>query len=586
MSVGENLAHAITALVLAASWALAGFAILPARLRQAASGPLVWGTALALGAGLSATLLMAIAAAGALTRNAVIVVAAAEAVVAIVGARRALRAGAFTPSASLGREDTLMVAVLSMVLLLTLFVTLAPPSSMDATVYHLRVPREFLRSGSWAALEDPHSYQPLFVEMLFGEAMVLGGGVAAALVHWVLGIGAMLVAAAWGRRFQGKATWAAVIFAATGLFVWESTSAFIDLGLTLFSSLAIYWATRAERDGGAPVLAGVFAGLAAGSKFTGLVAAGLAALSAFAAVWPDKRRALSRTAIVGSVALLIASPWYLRNFAFTGNPIYPLTNHLWGLPPVSLATETYGYGRSLVHFLTSPFDLLARGGPFDQGWSVGPAVLGLAPLGLWVSRRARPAWIAAAVIAAWWLVWFVSSPQTRLLLPILPIAAGLASAGMRAATDSTRPLRWAAIAVVAVSTAGGAASAALYVRVTGKVVLGRETADQYLERNSWNYVAYEAANQLLPPNARVAAVGANNLYYLDRTARSFASVRPDAELAAAGFSHVLAIGKCGDVASAPGLLWSGRYPLIASRSRGGTYGSVCANLWSLTDRNH
>jgi hypothetical protein len=546
---------------------------------------LVWSSSLGLGAGASAALLTVLAALHLFCRPTVVGVAFAIAILGMVGARLAWQAKALSVHAqdrtSPQRTALLLLAV---IVSITFVVTLAPPSSMDATVYHLRVPAEFLRAHSWAALEDQRTFQPLFVEMLFGEGIVLGGGVLAALTHWALGLGAIAIAGAWGRRFGGGAIWASVIFGGMGLYAWESTSAFIDLGLALFASLALFWSTRTEGDVAHSVLAGIFAGLAAGSKFTGLLAAALTGVAALAVFWPDWRRGARRFLGIGGLAMLIAVPWYARNLIFTGNPIYPLANHWFGLPEIPLVTEAYGYGTDVWHFLTSPFDLLARGDPFDQGWSMGPAYLALVPIGIWALRRSKAALVSAAVVSTWWIVWFVSSPQVRLLLPVLPIAAGLAGAGMRTVLEtSSRTLRRTALAILGVTLLGGLGSSILYLRLNAKVVFTFENARDYLGRNSWNYVAYDNGNRLLPPDARVAAEGVNNLYYLDRPARSFPDDFSHTELRKQGFTHLLSVADCPRTApdSSEPVLWEGTYPWVASRVRGGIFRQVCARLQSI-----
>ncbi len=193
---------------------------------------------------------------------------------------------------------------------------------MDALVYHLRIPHEYLRAGRMAAItDDVRAFQPFNVEMLFAFGMGLRDDVVAALLHWLLGIGAALTAGAWARRLGAKSALVAIaVFAVSPLYVWESTSSFIDLGLTLFSSLALLWATRSDLGRSGVALAGVFAGLAAGSKFTGCTVAALVGGVAFLQALPDRRRASARLLAVGALAVAIASPWYLRNALWTGNP--------------------------------------------------------------------------------------------------------------------------------------------------------------------------------------------------------------------------------------------------------------------------
>jgi hypothetical protein len=358
---------------------------------------------------------------------------------------------------------------------------------------------------------------------------------------------------------------------------------FIDLGLALFSSLALYWAVAAELDLSGAVLAGAFGGLAGGCKFTGLLFAAICALLAFAVEWPQVRRGVRRLLVIGLIALVVASPWYVRDWLLAGNPIYPLANRLFGLPERALSTLVYGLGRDPLHLLSSPFDLLARGDKFDQGWSLGPAYLAFVPLGI-LMLPSRLTKLVAACLAVWWLVWFYSSPQTRVLLPILPPLAGLAAVSIGALLASPRPsLRAGALAVLGICCASALGMAALYLKVNGRAAMGLEAADAYLRRHSWNYVAYDRANLLLPADARVASVGfGDNLYYLRPPAVWLGrELRSTSELQAGGFTHELLISDCpAPPLDDPGrsVLATGPYPLRASHLSGGVFATVCFRL--------
>jgi hypothetical protein len=582
-----SLFHALVMVGLGAGWVLIGYALLPRRLRE--EDPWIVGaTSLALGAGAVAVALTGLLVLHVLSGKVAVGVAIVTTLGGVFAARGAFRGRAPSGVRLDGRPARAAAALGVIILTLTLVATLAPPSSMDATVYHLLVPKEFLLNRNWGSLGSLHTFQPFYVEMLFGEGMAIGGGAQGALVHWVLGLGAVAVAGAWGRRLGGSALAAAIIFGATGLFVWESTSGFIDLGLALFSSLALYWAARTERDPALTVLAGVFAGLAAGSKFTGLIAAGLVGCAALAAAWPDWRRGAGRLFAIGAITLAIAAPWYVRNWQLTGNPIYPLANPLFGGPPIVFSGMTYGYGKGVLRLLASPFDLLVRGDAFDQGWSIGPAHLALVPLGLVAARKSRAAIIVGGAFALWWAVWFYSSPQTRLLLPFLPAAAGLAAVGLNVAwTSGRRPLQLAAAAVVGIAVVEGLAAAALFAAISAKATVGLESPSSLLGRMSWGYPAYEAANERLPTDARVAVQGADNLYYLDRYARHVDESLSAEELRRQGFSHLLMMGDCPLAPSAAParVAWEGSFPLRASRLMGGTRKQECARIEALAAPN-
>ena len=580
------LLHLLAITVLSLGWLSTGFCLLPGKIRRLTNWPVIGSSALALGAGLHAVVLTILAMVHQFRRGPILAFTAAVLLVSVPVAVRALPVrGRLAARRPLDRAETLGGVVLILILVGTLFATLAPPSSMDAVVYHLRVPREFARTGTWSRLDVVQSFQPMYVEMLFGEGLVVGGGVVAALAHWVLGLGALAAAAAWGRRLGGDAVWAAVIFGATGLYVWESTSAFIDLGLALFSALAFFWSTETDGDWFPAILGGTFAGLAAGSKFTGLMVGLLAGGLSVAVVWPDWRRGLRRLFIIGCLVVLISLPWYVRNVLLTGNPIYPLANRFFGKPFVAFSTFTYGYGNDLLHLLSSPFDLLARGQAFDQGWSIGPALLALVPIGA-CARKSRLTSILLVGMGSWWLVWYFSSPQTRLLMPVLPLAAGLASVGLRAIRDhGSRSIRILAAVAVMITAGGGLATAALAVKMSAKVTAGLESDAEYLERNSWNYWAYEAVNRHVPEDARVASVGqGHNLYYSDRTIQYLGETeRSVDDLLGDGFTHELWIGSCplGPIGERRRSLAEGTYPLRASRLSGGVLAQACYRLSGL-----
>jgi hypothetical protein len=578
----ESALRLLLLLVIAASWVLGGMAFLPRRVKS--GDPfLVVTSALGLAAGTTALAVAALGAFGLLRRGPLLAIQAAWTIAGLLNWRNTTRLRALVPPRWWRSPVTLALAA---TLSLTLLSTLAPPTSMDATVYHLRVPREFLRAQRVVPLfDDVHSFQPLNVEMLFTLGMSIDGAILAALVHWLLGLGAALSAAAWTRRLRlGSGSVACAVFAVSPLFVWESTSAFIDLGLALFSSLALLWASEPEPSVGSRSLTAIFAGFAMGSKFTGCAAVLLSTVLVFGLALPDLKRALRRAVPVGVAAIAIGAPWYVRNALFTGNPFYPVANRLFGVsdPPVALSNWTYGFGRDLLHLLTSPFDLVWRGAAFDSGWAVGPAYLALVPVVLVMFRRATAYRLLGVALAIHWLLWFFSSPQTRLLLPIMPMAAGMAGTAF-SVLSRERWTAWSARAVVATALAAGLGAAALVARGSWRVAAGIEAREAFLRRMAWDYPAYEEINRRVGPNAKLAVLGATNLYYLEPPATIV--YPPDLpSLTERGFTHFVHVSRCGEPPPAtPGdVIWRMRYQLPGSRFQGIPGGQeMCAELATL-----
>jgi hypothetical protein len=256
-----------------------------------------------------------------------------------------------------------------------------------------------------------------------------------------------------------------------------------------------------------------------------------------------------------------------------------------GLPIRPLAGATYGYGGDLLHLLTSPFDIFWRGDPFDKGWAMGPAYFALVPLGILVTWKTKVGRAAAGILSTWWLVWFFSSPQTRLLLPVLPTAAGVAATGAVAALASAEKwVRRAATATLVCAAILGTGFAGVAVATYGPAAFGRESRVTFLERMSWHFPAFEATNARLTKRDRVAVVGADNLYYLDAPAMAIREFESPASLGERGFTHLLTVHACASPLpiAEPRLLWRGRYRLRASRMGGGELGDeTCAELVTL-----
>ncbi len=214
-----------------------------------------------------------------------------------------------------------------------LLLPLYPPVAFDATLYHLPYARAFVEQGRLVLLPTLRfPVAPQAVEGLFTLGMLFYDDLAAQLVHWLttaLVAGALV---AWGRRLDSPrlGLWAAALWLANPIVLWIGASAYIDVGLTLFFTLALYGAWRwwETRDGRWATLAGVFAGSAAATKYTGLAVIGLVGLIVLVGALRGHRW----TALVGFAALtlVVAAPWYVRIWRETGNPGFPFLPTLFG----------------------------------------------------------------------------------------------------------------------------------------------------------------------------------------------------------------------------------------------------------------
>jgi 4-amino-4-deoxy-L-arabinose transferase-like glycosyltransferase len=334
-------------------------------------------------------------------------------------------------------------------LLLALVLALLPPVEWDALTYHLAGPERYLHNHRLTPEFDIYYlFFPAFSEMLFTAGMALKGDVVAHLLHYgflLLTLGAVGAFAA--RYWQPRHGLVAAAFflsipAALQIAAW----AYVDLTLTFYTFAGFYalynWLESqvaaantnqpASRPWGWLILAGLFSGAAAAIKYTGaaaLLALGAVLLWAFVRRRLRARQFLVVAAILGVLTLLLAAPWYLRNWLVTGNPIYPL---IWGGRGWNEVSTRWllvlGEKKTPLDLLLIPWTLtiVGREGTLAYDATISPVFLLLLPLLLLVRRKAPGLAELALIAAVGYAAWIASGAasygafvlQGRMLLPV------------------------------------------------------------------------------------------------------------------------------------------------------------------------
>ena len=398
--------------------------------------------------------------------------------------------------------------------------TSAPISSPDALLYHAADPARFVEAGRiFEVPANSSSYEPFSVQMLVLDGFLLWDSVQGAFAPFLLALVATAAVAGAGERVAGRtvALLAAAVFFAQPLMLWEATSTFIESGLAFAVALAGWNLLRFARhgEGAALVVAGVFAGGAAGMKYLGLI--GVFALAVTAAIALRRQVTGARVLAFAAPALLVALPWYVKNAILTGNPVYP---HLFGGLNPSAAAELdatmaqFGHGRSLADLLLLPVRLLADGQAFDGGEFLSPLVVAFAPLALLVPGRWRIRVAAAAGIAVYVLAWFLATQQARFLVPLLPALALLAALGILALAHRRRLGRVVAAGVTAAALVAGLGISVVYAAQFAPVAAGRESEEEFLSRKVSLYDGVDWLNHRLGQHDKVL-VDIWSLLYLE-----------------------------------------------------------------------
>src|SRR5262249_545160 len=135
----------------------------------------------------------------------------------------------------------------------------------------------------------------------------------------------MIAIVAFGQRyFSARAGWwSAAILLSNPLVLWAGSVSYVEIALMLFVTMTLYafwnwWQSKAQHW---LVLAGVFCGLAIGTKYNVLLF--LITFQLAASFFGSKRRRYLGPMAFGLVALATASPWFVRNFYYMHNPVFP-----------------------------------------------------------------------------------------------------------------------------------------------------------------------------------------------------------------------------------------------------------------------
>lgn len=404
---------------------------------------------LALGLALLGLLLLGLGLLGLLARGPLLVLLAAIHLAGLGAWREAVRA-------LLGDSRWRMVAVGLTVASAPFFVlALYPPTAFDETLYHLPYVREFVRTGGVPFLPDlRYPMFPQLAEVLMAAVMALTGwDTATHLVQWLATGATAALLIAWGRRaFSPAAGWlAAALFLGYPIVVYLAVTGYIEAELTLFVTAGLYslerW--REEGRGGWLILAAVFAGSAAGTKYLGLFFVAAFACELFAAAPREKVRTFLRFSVVAG---LVLAPWYVRIFLQTGNPVFPFLPSLFGESEWTLnRLFEKGLPERLADLPRLPWDVLfAREKvgfqpPFSPAFLLG---LPLVVSGAWRDRRLRR---LATLALAYVFATLALAPDVRYLIAVLPALSLMLAVELMVRSPRWRPPAFATLCLLCLS---------------------------------------------------------------------------------------------------------------------------------------
>ncbi len=424
----------------------------------------------------------------------------------------------------------LLVGVFLALSIPILALPLYPPTAFDSTMYFLTSAKVYVQNHQ--IVFTPFLRLPVLPqlnEMFFTLALLLYDDIAAQVIQLLLLATLTAALIAFGRRHFSKQAgwWSAAILLANPLVLWVGSVGYLDIALMLFTTMAAYtfWNWLGSRQSHWLTLAGAFCGFAASTKYPGLFFPLIFGIVTLYIAIRERKYLYPLHLTVVTVA--VAAPWYIRNFYYTRNPVFPFLPQLFGYSfwsPEDVKgllhdMQLYGVGRSLPALLSMPWHLAFNQQLFLAEARISTLFFFALPLIVLFCIKNSSIRKIVAFAVVFMLFWSFSSQVLRFLLPVVPIMSVAAAASLDLLLGwipFTRKLRshWIVVVVVFAGLAyGGWQYAEATLKTNGPIPVTQEQRDRYLSQRFPSYPAHKLLNSIEGTSYTLYSMQDENLAY-------------------------------------------------------------------------
>jgi len=450
-----------------------------------------------------------------------------------------------------------LIGVLAVLVVSIVILSCVPPVSKDALVHHLALPKLYLKHGGVYEIPFmPFSYYPMNLDLLYLIPLYFGNDIIPKFIHFAFGLlTAWLIFNYLKRRINAiYAFLGTIFFLSIPIIVKLSINVYVDLGLIFFSTASLLLLLKWIENGFSfkfLILSASFCGLAVGTKYNGLIT--LFLLTIFVPFFysrymqGNKPRFLTAAGygiLFLFVALLFFSPWMIRNYGWTNNPIFPLYDH-WFNPQNAVNGKTVGLFtyRSLVYHETWWQMALLPLRVFFQGQDGSPQYfdgqlnpfLFFLPFFSFYRIRKDPSIIRnekkimlTFVVLFFAFAFFSSSLRIRYISPVIPPLVILSIFGVRKVVEGVRKIQPQSLGKIGLAVIMFVLFFSFWLNAEYlfgqykyvnpfNYLDGTLTRDEYIEKYRFEYPTIRYINKNLPLNAKILFIYIGNRgYYCDR----------------------------------------------------------------------
>ena len=444
-----------------------------------------------------------------------------------------------------------VLVVCSFLLVGSFFSSLMPPTQSDALRYHLTTPKIWLQHGGFCCIPNiSFSNFPMTIDILYAVPLAFGLPSVAKLIHWSFLLASLGMLHRMGQVFGNRAAarLSAVLFVTIPFVPILASWAFIEMGLCAYLLLtvaaALQLVTELRPSWKTGILLGLAGGWLLGCKYTSLIF--LVLLLVFL-VMPRRLFGVPshrprRAILAGVLSLLVASPWYVKNLIYNGNPVYPMGIGIFGereWTSANAAFFSYHAGMkgdlnaalylSLPGKLMDTSSLLVRPlwSPIDVGtnrfgdWPVSALFVILLPSLAHGTGKRWPGRFLSTYGGVLFMVWAWTYRDARFILAPLSILAVPISTACTNLPNGRAVVRGLVLLLVVYYGLWNLGKLCDYQGFAPWLVVSGAVDEGYYLRSVNQttrsfYHGFEAVDQLVPPGARILIHGQHYAFHCPR----------------------------------------------------------------------
>ena len=232
---------------------------------------------------------------------------------------------------------TVLVGLLAAIVISIVILASVPPVSRDALIHHLALPKLYLNHGGIYEIPSVEfSYYPMNLDLLYMIPLYFGNDIVPKYIHFVFALLTALFIFRYLRRRLDDvyALVGVVLFLSLPVIVKLSITVYVDLGLIFFSAAAVFYLFKWMNNNYKLqhlLVSAACCGLGLGTKYNGLIVFFLLTIfvilifaNSSGDIVNKQSKAIGFGVVFMLVAVIVFSPWAIKNYIWTRNPVYPL----------------------------------------------------------------------------------------------------------------------------------------------------------------------------------------------------------------------------------------------------------------------